>query len=155
MDCPLSDLDIAVDSAESVVLLDWGKDFLVSHIHPDARVAQVLVQLLDVENSLRIDIFLAEPGTIRRAKTVPSGELCISLNDMLANLVQCFINAKDGRKFHPKILSHFDALVKHMGLTEDEPFQTSPEPPVCDRCSFDANEHRANRRKMIDALGYW
>ena len=82
----LNDMDFVVDSFDDIpeTLAD---EFLFRHIHLSDPPGKTLAQLVDPENSLRLDVFRAYGGAMRRAGTVSCrGHLIrvISLEDLVA-----------------------------------------------------------------------
>jgi hypothetical protein len=82
----LNDLDIVVESFASIPSA-MTKDFLVRHIHPNAPKGRIVIQLVDAEETLRIDVFSTYGATMRRTRSVQVGNsalVVVSLEDLAA-----------------------------------------------------------------------
>ena len=63
----LNDVDIVVESFASIPDA-LAKEFLIRHIHPKVPEGKMLIQLVDPDESLRIDIFRGYGATMARSQ---------------------------------------------------------------------------------------
>jgi len=81
---PLNDLDFITDS--------FAHDFLFRHVHPLDPPFKMLVQMVDADQSLRVDVFRARTATIDRAREMdlpPVGRVrVISIMDLAAGMAR-------------------------------------------------------------------
>lgn len=83
----LSDIDFVAPAFECIPE-SLARDFLFRHIHPFDPPGKTMLQLIDVDTSLRIDVFRADGAIMTRATSVegPSGPFrVISVEDVLAH----------------------------------------------------------------------
>jgi hypothetical protein len=82
----LNDLDLVVDSFNAIPE-SLADRFLLHHVHPYAPEGKTLVQLVDVENALRVDLFRAFGATLTRAHVLDeqTGSLpVLAVEDLVA-----------------------------------------------------------------------
>ncbi|MCW6512073.1 hypothetical protein [Lichenifustis flavocetrariae] len=85
---PLNDLDLIVAGAGALPSC-LAAGLLVSHVHLDAKPGRMLLQLVEPETRLRVDIFGAIGGQLRRSRPLESlrdGLYVVSPADLVARL---------------------------------------------------------------------
>src|SRR5215471_2081917 len=83
----LNDIDFVAPAFEYIPET-LARDFLFRHIHPFDPPGKTMLQLVDADTSLRVDVFRADGGILRRAISIdfPFGPLrVISLEDVVAH----------------------------------------------------------------------
>jgi hypothetical protein len=118
----LNDLDIVVESFASIPSA-MAKDFLVRHIHPNAPKGRIVIQLVDAEETLRIDVFSAYGATMRRTRSVQVGNsalLLVSLEDLAARAAAVLMDLTRRSVVPRKHASDFRRLMAIVDLNEIE-----------------------------------
>jgi hypothetical protein len=87
----LNDLDFITGDFASIPET-LSQDFLFRHIHPDAAPGKTMLQLIDCDAALRVDIFRACSGTLRRA----AGTQVVALEDLVARVARLLFDLADG-----------------------------------------------------------
>jgi hypothetical protein len=83
----LNDIDFVAPAFECIPET-LARDFLFRHVHPFDAPGKTMMQLVDVDTSLRVDVFRADGGIMSRTISVdvPSGPLrVISVEDVVAH----------------------------------------------------------------------
>jgi hypothetical protein len=110
---PLNDLDFVVGSFASIPG-PLANGFLAHHIHPHAPEGKLLLQLIDREQSLRIDLFRQFGATLTRTERLkgPTGPLTvISLEDLVARTTALVLGClRGGKPIDPKHVRTFRRL---------------------------------------------
>jgi hypothetical protein len=109
---PLNDLDFVVESFASIPGSLAG-GFLVHHIHPQAADGKTLLQLIDPEQSLRLDFFRQFGATLARTERL-HGLTVISLEDLIARTTSLVLGHL--RKGHAIDVKHARAFRRLSGL---------------------------------------
>jgi len=108
----LNDIDIVVADFATVPQR-LTADFLVMHVHPDAHAGKMVVQIVDPEESLRIDIFSAYGRTRQRSSRVvsPFGEVpVVSIEDLAARAGSIVFGLARGERVARKHADDFGVL---------------------------------------------
>lgn len=111
----LNDLDIVVDSFDSIPPTIAHKDLLLRHIHPKAPRGKILLQLVDPEVALRIDIFRSFGATLSRSEAVRFGVNTIhvvSVEDLAARSASLVLGLERGTPVPQKHAKDFQRLVR-------------------------------------------
>ena len=90
----LTDIDFVVPAFECIPET-LARDFLFRHVHPFDPPNKTIMQLVDVDTSLRVDVFRADGGIMSRAISfdVPSGPLrVISVEDVVAHAARLLLD---------------------------------------------------------------
>lgn len=119
---PLHDVDIVVESFASIPAA-IAKNFLVRHIHPRAPEGKILIQLVDPDESLRIDVFRTYGATMLRSRPVCFGTILIqvvSLEDLAARAASLLMDIERGAKVHRKHAQDFKSLSLAISLERVE-----------------------------------
>ena len=83
----LNDIDIVVDRPFSAFPTALAESFSLRHIHPNAAKGKMLIQAVDLQESLRIDMFSDFGGQVGRTKTFDLETMslrAVSLEDLAA-----------------------------------------------------------------------
>lgn len=94
----LNDLDIVIENATAIPA-KLADNFLISHVHLDARLGRMLLQIVDPNTALRIDIFGIYGDTLARSEAVEFREghiRLVSLDDLLARLTRLLLDLAAG-----------------------------------------------------------
>jgi hypothetical protein len=120
----LNDIDFIVDSFEHVPE-GLAHDFLFRHVHPFDPPGKTLVQAIDPETRVRVDVFRAYGGTLRRAihLDLPSGRLLlISLEDLVARTARLALDLAGGV---PTPAKHAVDFLRLLELVEPSEVETA------------------------------
>jgi hypothetical protein len=114
-----NDIDIVIEGIESVAT-PLNRDFLVSHFHPTRGRGKILLQLVDVCERVRIDLFTPfSPSLMNR---VHQAELCgincnvIAAEDLTARLLAIACEVTTGSAVDPKYYDKFRCLSELVDL---------------------------------------
>lgn len=124
----LNDLDIVVESFDSIPNGLANSGLLVRHIHPRAPEGKIVIQFVDPDDALRIDVFRSYGATLRRSKTVPFGTreiAVVSLEDLTARAASLMLGLQIGSAVPLKHAEDFQRLVH--ATTPDEVESVWPE----------------------------
>ena len=94
----LNDLDFIVDSFDSIPHT-LANDFLFRHIHPFDLPGKTILQFIDPGSALRMDVFRACGGTMKRTIRIDlasSAIQLISLEDFTARTARLLLDLADG-----------------------------------------------------------
>ena len=98
---PLNDLDFVTERFEEIPET-LAADFLFRHVHPGQQSGGTMMQLVDVDAQLRIDVFRAVGGTLKRASQIPLpvGQFTVvALEDLVARAARAVAGP---RQWHPR-----------------------------------------------------
>jgi hypothetical protein len=108
----LNDVDFAAGSFGSIPLTLAG-DFLFRHVHPFDPPGKTLMKLVDAQAALRIDIFRAAGGTVRRSQAIDflgQPMRLIPLEDLLARTARLTLDLAAGSPIPAKYARDFERL---------------------------------------------
>jgi hypothetical protein len=94
----LNDLDFVTESFDCVPST-LSRDFLFRHVHPADAPGRTMLQCVDAENKVRIDVFRAAGGTLRRSSRMETdfGAIrVVSAKDLLARAARLTLDVADG-----------------------------------------------------------
>ncbi len=123
----LNDIDFAAPDFDSIPTT-LAADFLFRHVHPLDPPGKTMLQFIDHETAIRIDVFRACGGTLRRAVIVnlEFGRLqIVSAADLVAREARLLLDLADGVPVHAKHARDYLRLVEsvrpeEMGTTWPE-----------------------------------
>ena len=111
----LNDIDIVLRNGVADIEPTIGTAFLINHYHPNREAGNLLLQLVDVSQRTRIDIFSPRTSSFAsRATNVRLGEaelLITSAEDLSARLLAIIAIVLNGRHVDPKYVDSFKRIV--------------------------------------------
>src|SRR5262249_44164207 len=110
----LNDLDIVIESFDSIPNAMADSGLLFRHIHPKATEGKLLVQLVDPDDALRIDVFRSFGATLRRSKRSQcgAGDIgVVSVEDLAARLASLLLGLGGGSTVPAKHAEDFECVV--------------------------------------------
>src|SRR5215472_2561209 len=113
----LNDLDFVTERFEEIPET-LAKDFLFRHVHPGQQSGGTMMQLVDVDAQLRIDVFRAVGGTLKRASQMklPVGEFTVvALEDLIARAARLLLDLANGVPVPAKHAADFLVLSTMLG----------------------------------------
>jgi hypothetical protein len=117
-----NDLDFVAPDFDSIPA-SLARDFLFRHVHPLGPPGKLIVQLVDPDAALRIDVFRACGGTLRRAIAVDSelGAIpIVSAADLVAREARLLLDLADGVPVPAKHATDYLRLVESVSPAEVE-----------------------------------
>jgi hypothetical protein len=110
----LNDVDVVIESFASIPEA-LVKEFLIRHIHPKVPEGKMLIQLVDPNESLRIDIFRGYGATMARSQPLCFGTSSIqvvSLEDLAARAASLLMDLELGASVARKYAQDFQILMQ-------------------------------------------
>jgi hypothetical protein len=111
---PVNDIDfVAADFA--AIPSSLAGDFLFHHVHPNDPPGKLILQFVDPETALRVDVFRACAGTLRRAH-----DGVVSAADLVARLARLLLDLAEGFAVPAKHAADYLRLAEVMNAEEAE-----------------------------------